>query len=542
MTPPALRLYNTATNRVEPVRVADPASVTFYTCGPTVYDYAHIGNFRSFLAADLLRRYLESPFCNEGRGYDVAHIVNMTDVGHMTDDEVADGSGEDKMEVARKRLLEDKKSGKLPAGVDIDPSDPMAVAEFYIHAFLKDSRALGFKVAFDQQEHAEVMPRPTQYIQPMIDLVQTLIDSGHAYVAVDGVVYFDTQSFPKYGQLSGNTLDRLRSGAGGRVTEDTQAVKKHPADFMLWKPDKTHLMRWDSPWGEGYPGWHLECSVMAQHLLGADTNGVIDLHSGGEDNLFPHHECEVAQSCGATGEEHFARYWFHPRHLFVEGGKMSKSKGTFYTLQQLCDEGYAPAAIRLELIRTHYRSNANFTFQGLKDSAKMLARWKEARIQIARQSLAWNQHTVAAARKRLHAAFKAAMDDDLNIAGAMGEINKFLNEAQGYPVDDTKTVLEERDSRRILEEYPEQVDELGLLDVFADIGPVLGVFELEDAAEPTAAADVDAALVESKIAERAQARKAKDWGRADAIREELDALGVELIDSAKGTTWKVKTG
>ncbi len=516
--------------------------MTFYTCGPTVYDFAHIGNFRSFLAADLLRRYLESPFCNEGQGYQVSHIVNMTDVGHMTDDEVADGAGEDKMEAARKRLLEDKKSGKLPAGVDIDPTDPMAVAEFYIGAFLADSRALGFKVAFEQAEHAEVMPRPTQYIQPMIDLVQTLIDRGHAYVGGDGVVYFDTQSFPKYGQLSGNTLASLRSGAGGRVAEDTQAIKKHPADFMLWKPDQTHLMRWDSPWGEGYPGWHLECSVMAQHLLGTETNGVIDLHSGGEDNLFPHHECEVAQSCGATGEDHFARYWFHPRHLFVEGGKMSKSKGTFFTVQQLRDEGYAPAAIRLELIKTHYRSNANFTFQGLKDSAKMLGRWKEARIQIARQSLAWNQHTVVAARKRLHAAFKAAMDDDLNLAGAIGEINKFLNEAQHYPVDDSKTVLEERDSRRILEEYPEQVKELGLLDVFAAIGPVLGVFELEDAAEPADAVEVDAALVESKIAERKQARKDKDWGKADAIRDELDALGVDLIDSAKGTTWKVKTG
>lgn len=536
----ALRIYNTLTKTVETFQPLSPPRVTFYSCGPTVYDYAHIGNFRSFLAADLLRRYLESPFVNAGRGYDVTHVVNMTDVGHMTDDEVADGLGEDKMEVARKRLLEDKKAGKLPADADLDPNDPLAVAEFYIDAFLADARALGLKVACEQLDQPELMPRPTQYIEPMIRLVQTLIDRGCAYVASDGVVYFDTQSFPKYGQLSGNTLDRLRSGAGGRVAEDTQKVKKHPADFMLWKPDPTHLMRWQSPWGEGYPGWHLECSVMAQQLLGGETNGVIDLHSGGEDNLFPHHECEIAQSCSATGEEHFARYWFHPRHLFVEGAKMSKSRGTFYTLSQLRAEGHSPAAIRLELIKTHYRSNANFTFQGLKDSARMLARWKEARIEIARQSPAWRERSIESAQQALHAAFLAAMDDDVNIAGAIGAINKFINEAQQYEIDAAKPLHSVDEAQRLLDQGGGAIAAAGMLDIFADIGPVLGVFELEDNVAGESLA-VDASLIESKIAERAQARKDKDWGKADAIRAELDEMGVELIDTAEGTSWKMKT-
>jgi cysteinyl-tRNA synthetase len=536
----ALRIYNTLSKSVETFQPLRPPRVTFYSCGPTVYDYAHIGNFRSFLAADLLRRYLESPFVNTGRGYDVTHVVNMTDVGHMTDDEVADGLGEDKMEIARKRLLADKKSGKLPADANLDPNDPMAVAEFYIDAFLADARALGFKVACEQVERPELMPRPTQYIEPMIRLVQTLIERGCAYVASDGVVYFDTQSFPKYGRLSGNTLDRLRSGAGGRVADDTQKVKKHPADFMLWKPDPTHLMRWESPWGEGYPGWHLECSVMAQRLLGSDTNGVIDLHSGGEDNLFPHHECEIAQACGATGEEHFARYWFHPRHLFVEGAKMSKSKGTFFTLSQLREQGHAPAAIRLELIKTHYRSNANFTFQGLKDSARMLARWKEARVDIARKSPAWTGQTLESARQALHTAFQAAMDDDLNVAGALGAVNKFINEAQRFAIDETKALAVEDEAQRLLDQGSGAVTEAGMLDIFADIGPVLGVFDLEDGVagdEP----QVDASLIESKIAERTAARKNKDWARADAIRAELDEMGVELIDAAEGTSWRMKT-
>ena len=536
----ALKIYNTLSKSTEVFQPLREDVVTFYTCGPTVYDYAHIGNFRSFLAADLLRRYLESPFCNDGKGYKVVHVMNMTDVGHMTDDAVADGSGEDKMEVARKRLLQDKKSGKLPEGVDIKPEDPLAVAEFYIDAFLHDARALGLKVALEQQQHPELMPRPTRYVQAMIELVQTLLDRGHAYVAEDGVVYYDTQSFPRYGQLSGNTLDRIRSGAGGRVADDTQAVKKHPADFMLWKPDKTHLMRWPSPWGEGYPGWHLECSVMAQRLLGSETNGVIDIHSGGEDNLFPHHECELAQACGATGEKYFARYWFHPRHLFVEGGKMSKSKGTFFTLRDLTSKGFSPAAIRLELIRTHYRSNANFTMQGLKDSARMIERWKDARIEIARRSGGWSKEETEQAAAELHDKFRAAMDDDLNIAGALGALNGFINEARSRVVKDQSALPDREEIIKLLSAENTSAAPGNMLDIFREIGPVLGVFEIES--DVQRGDDLDVARIEELIAARAEARKARDFAAADSIRDDLDAMGVELVDTPQGTTWKQKTG
>ena len=234
-----LRLYNTLSKKEEDFIPLDPEGkrVTFYSCGPTVYDYAHIGNFRSFLVADVLRRTLEL------LDYDVTHVMNITDVGHMTDDEVADGAGEDKMQVAARRIQEAKKSGKLPPDVDIDPNDPYAVADFYAEEFLTDARTLGLKVAFEEQEHPELMPRPTQYIRQMIDLVQTLVDNGHAYVAEDGAVYFDVQSFPDYGRLSGNTLEALRAGSGGRVDDATQAMKKHPADFLLWKPDPSHIMK-----------------------------------------------------------------------------------------------------------------------------------------------------------------------------------------------------------------------------------------------------------------------------------------------------------
>jgi cysteinyl-tRNA synthetase len=513
----SLRLYNTLTNTEEEFTPLDPAGrlVTFYACGPTVYDYAHIGNFRSFLNADVLRRALEL------LGYEVRQVMNMTDVGHMTDDEVADGGGEDKMDVAAKRLMEAKKSGALPADADVDPSDPYAIAQFYIDAFLDDARTLGLKIAFEQEADAACMPRPTEYIEPMQALIETLIERGHAYVGGDDAVYFDVQSFPDYGRLSGNTPDRIRSGEGGRVSEATQAQKRHPADFMLWKADTTHKMRWDSPWGSGYPGWHLECSVMASSLLGQATNGVIDIHSGGEDNIFPHHECEIAQSCCATGEQHFARYWFHTRFLLVEGEKMSKRTGSFYTVRDLVAKGHSPAAIRLELIKTHYRSNANFTFQGLKDSQRQIARWARLRAWLAEHAGAAQPQPGAGPLESALPAFTAALESDLNIAGAIG----VLNEAVARHSPDAPPPAGD-------ETGPTYAGELEALD---RMDSVLGVLSLRATGE---AGDVDVALVEQKIAQRNDARASKDWVGADRLRDELAAMGVAIKDGPDGTTWE----
>jgi cysteinyl-tRNA synthetase len=481
-----------------------------------VYDFAHIGNFRAFLNADVLRRTLEAI------GYDVHQVMNITDVGHMTEDSIADGGGEDKMSVAASRLTEAKKSGLLPNDVDIDPTDPLAVAEYYAVAFLEDARALGMRIVNDAIDNPGIMPRPTQFIPAMIEMVECLINKEHAYLASDGAVYFDVQSFPEYGQLSGNTMDQLRSGEGGRVDMKTQAVKRNPADFMLWKPDSNHLMRWKSPWGEGYPGWHLECSSMAITLLG----DVIDIHSGGEDNIFPHHECEIAQSCCATDQQSFAHYWFHTRFLLVDGGKMSKSKGNFDTLRDLIAKGATPSAIRLELIRTHYRSNANFTFQGLKDSGRQVDRWRRLATWLGEHAEVKIQETpLQNAREK----FIASMCDDLNIAGAIG----ILSEAVGnYAIDvvpesvtPESTTTDSIKGKNTLE---------GELEALQTMDSILGVIYLE---EIVSTENLDVSKIESLIEARLDARSAKDWSRADEIRDELIGMGIEIKDGSEGTTW-----
>lgn len=511
-----LRLHNTLTRRTEPLVPIDPGNVTFYTCGPTVYDDAHIGNFRSFLAADVLRRWIESPLC-ELTGPDgsplpgprrVTHVMNITDVGHMTDDEDPSGAGEDKMQQAARRLLEAKKSGKLPPGAKIDPTDPYAIAEFYAQRFLEDARMLGLKVAMEAEKDASLMPRPTQRIGAMIAMIEQLIARGCAYAVGEPgrqTVYFDVQAFPRYGQLSGNTPDTVRAGAGGRVSDAAQSEKRHPADFMLWKADPSHVMKWPSPWGEGYPGWHIECSVMARERLGDE----IDLHSGGEDNIFPHHECEIAQSCCATGRELFARHWFHARHLFVEGAKMSKSKGNFYTARDLFARGVEPAALRLELIRTHYRSNANFTMQGLTDSARMADRWRRFT-----ENAAGDPAESQAARDDARAAFTEAMNDDLNVAAAIAEVNKFIGAVPSPSPADA--------------ELMRQFDQvLAVLD-----RPRLGTARTEIGVF-TGGLAPDPAVI-AKLEERAAARKAKDFARSDAIRDELLKMGYAIKDVAGG--------
>lgn len=511
-----LQLYNTLTRAREPFAPLDwqGKRVLFYTCGPTVYDYAHIGNFRSFLNADLLRRTLDL------LGYEVRHVMNITDVGHMTDDEVADGGGEDKMQQAARRIREAKKAGTLPEDADdIDPGDPYAIAKFYTDAFIEDARTLGIKVIDEADDDPSLLPRPTQYIDQMRALVNRLIESEHAYAAGDAI-YFDVQSFPQYGKLSGNTLSHLRAGAGGRVDETNQSAKKHPADFLLWKDDPSHLMKWVSPLGsdrpQGYPGWHLECSVMAQALLGE----VIDIHSGGEDNIFPHHECEIAQSCSASGREMFSRFWFHTRFLLVEGEKMSKRKGNFFTVRDLLARGGSPAAIRLALTSTHYRDNANFTMQELQNAQRQIDRWFRLRDELHNEL----HERAAASSEPANAdrgapgtalgAFTDALADDLNISGAIGALNRGVSDSVASSGDAASA--------------------LAALDTMLD---TLGVLHL--AREGHAAIDEDhAAVIETRIAERNAARASKDFATADRIRDELRDMGVEIMDSAEGTTWE----
>ncbi|MAV54999.1 MAG: cysteine--tRNA ligase [Phycisphaerae bacterium] len=510
-----LKLHNSLTRTVESfVPLSPDGPVTFYTCGPTVYDIAHIGNFRSFLNADLLRRTVEF------FGHEVIHVMNMTDVGHMTEDTSADGGGQDKMEVAAVRLKEAKKSGLLPDGVNVDAGDPYAIANYFADRFLQDAKALGVKVVFDADQFPERMPRPTDFIPQMIAFIERLIDKGHAYVATDGVVYFDTQSFSDYGQLSGNTIDTIRSGEGGRVDDATQNVKKHPADFMLWKPDAQHLMRWDSPWGEGYPGWHIECSTMAIEILGEE----IDIHSGGEDNIFPHHECEIAQSRCFTGRQYFARHWFHTRFLMIEGAKMSKSAGTCYALEDLLEKGATPAAVRLELLRTHYRSNANFTFQGLKDAQRMIERWK--RMERWLEQHASVQRAGPGPVESALRPFSEAIANDLNVAGAIAAMNGAL---AGVPMD-SNPVVEDSESEPGLGTWADDLSALHKMNA------VLGILDLECQASRSGGG-MDENQVETKIAQRAEAKANRDFATADAIRDELIAGGIVIKDGPDGTTW-----
>jgi cysteinyl-tRNA synthetase len=500
-----IQFYNSLTRKSESFEPFDKKTVRMYSCGPTVYDFAHIGNFRSFLFADLLRRFLEA------RGYEVIHLMNITDVGHMVEETDENGVALDKMEVAAKRLKESKKSGKVEDGSVDDPNDPYQIANYYTKAFLDDGKKLGLKVA---SEYPDRVMHATGYIQEMIAMIEKLIANGHAYVGKDGAVYYSVESFPRYGQLSGNTLEGLLSGAGGRVSDQDQSNKKHPADFLLWKPDLKHLMKWDSPWGAGYPGWHIECSTMAMTKFQCD---IIDIHTGGEDLVFPHHECEIAQSCGASGKDVFARFWMHTKFLLVEGEKMSKSKGNFYTVRDILG-GKAtgnpihPAALRYELIRSHYSTQCNFTIKGLQDSANAVRKFTEFAEKL--ESGAAGQaipDQMASLEHPIVKEFLAALADNLNISQALAVLHQWMSK----PGDDPAV-------------------ELGALKV---IDSVLGITELTK----TSAAGDDSRVQElCRMIDEARARK--DYAAADLHRSELVAMGYEVRSSPQGTQARKKFG
>jgi len=493
-----IRFYNTLTNSIEKFQPLAPPRVTLYTCGPTVYDFATIGNFRSFLFADLLRRFLEMV------GFQVDQVMNITDVGHMTEDDLADGGGEDKMMASARRIKEAKKAGRPDAAAIENPDDPYQIAHYYADAFLQDARALDMKVA---DEYPQRMPFASQHVDGMKVLIQTLLDREHAYVGGDGVVYFSVESFSEYGRLSGNSLANLQTGSGGRVTDEELAHKRHPADFLLWKPDPSHIMKWDSPWGVGYPGWHLECSTMAAELLESE---VIDIHTGGEDNIFPHHECEIAQSCGATGQPHFARLWMHPRFLQVEGEKMSKSKGNFHTASDIfagkvTGRQVHPSVLRFELIKAHYRSHMNFTAKGLLDSANTVRRLNEFGQRLTEET--GGQAAPVDLSHPVLAEFVDALADDLNISAALAVVLPWISQKP----DDAAEAL----------------------GVFAKIDQVLGVAPQNGEAEE--GGDTAEKEIEKLCRGIDEARTAKDYDRADALRQQLVDAGYEVRTSPEGT-------
>ena len=482
-----MRFHNTLTRRVEPLEPIDPPDVTMYNCGPTVYDHGHIGNFRAFVFADLLRRAMELS------GLRVHQVMNITDVGHMTEDDLADGGGEDKMAVGAQRLKEAKKKGEADVA---DPDDPRAVAAFFTRCFIADARRLRLKIAGEYPEH---MPCASDHVTQMQDLIGRLLDNGCAYVAADGAVYFSVERFPDYGRLSGNSLGELRGGAGGRVLDEHQAQKRHPADFLLWKSDATHIMKWPSPWGEGYPGWHVECSAMAMHVLGRET---IDIHTGGEDNIFPHHECEIAQSTGATGRP-FARMWLHARFLLVEGEKMSKSRGNFLTVRDLVDTGVDPVAVRMELLKAPYRANANFTRRGLLDSARVVQRLRQAAADFAAR--AGGATVEADVDHPMVSAFASALADDLNIAAALGALFTWLGG-----------------------DHPDAALSLAAL---RRVDAVLDVLEPGDGADAAPQLDVATACA---AVDRARAER--DFATADRLRADLIEAGYDVQTTKEGTT------
>ena len=498
-----LRLYNTLSHAVEPVEPIEPGHLRFYSCGPTVYTYAHIGNFRSFLTADLIARTAAAI------GWDTTFVSNITDVGHLTQDDLVDPSGEDKMTAALER------EGARFANI-------YDLARFYTEAFLDDWRALNLRMP-------DVQPRATEHVTPQIKAVEQLVEKGHAYETDQGV-YFAVESFPDYGKLSGNrSAEDLEAGVREELIDDPD--KRDPRDFALWKKDPDHLMQWHSPWGWGFPGWHIECSVMSAEYLGAH----IDLHAGGEDLIFPHHECEIAQAESLSDDgEPFARTWVHTRFLQVEGEKMSKSKGNFFTVRDLIEpeaeggRGIDPLALRYTLLSGQYRKPFNFTKKTLKDSAQMVRRYQDAAalVEDALERDTDGDDHLGDRLRDIYARTLDAMCDDLNTPQALAVAHEGVKLIHSLKGD--------------LNAASAQSAQRWLKQTNALLGVIWPEYDGEAAPHDDAESDPLAEKVEALIEERAQARADGNYDRADAIRDELDAMGIEVMDSAEGTTWRKK--
>ncbi|MHC4449229.1 MAG: cysteine--tRNA ligase [Planctomycetota bacterium] len=470
-----MRLHNGLTGKVEEFVPLEEGKVRMYNCGPTVYKRQHIGNFRAFVFADMLRRTLER------FGYDVTQIMNITDVGHLTEDDVADAQGEDKLakEAARR------------------DSTPKQIAEEQEGFFHEDLAALHLKAAHQY-------PRATDHIPEMIEMIAALVAKGHAY-EVDGNVYFSVESFPRYGALSGNTLEHLAEGASGRVED--RGHKRGPHDFALWKHDPKHLMQWDSPWGSGYPGWHIECSAMSRKLLG-DT---LDIHTGGPDNKFPHHECEIAQSESVTGQP-FVRYWMHCGWLEIGGQKMAKRAGKAYTIPELEELGYDGRDLRYLMIKQHYRAPIPFTLDLLDEAKRSRETFNNfVHFEMKDRAEEPDHPEIAAAVESARTAFDAALADDLNTSAAFAALHDLMT---------TTNRLK-----------PGKADAARVVSFFEEVNEVLDILDDEDSG------DLDAEI-ETLIRQRDEARANRDFATSDRIRDELLQRGIELIDTPTGTRWK----
>ncbi|MEJ2705449.1 MAG: cysteine--tRNA ligase [Sedimentisphaerales bacterium] len=491
----SLQLHNSLTKRKEEFAPLEEGRVGIYVCGPTVYGHAHLGHAKSYVSFDVLVRYLRY------LGYNVTYVQNITDVGHLTDD--AD-EGEDKIGEQAKR----------------EKRHPMAIAEFYARSYFEDMDRLNCA-------RPDISPRASGHITEQIELVKTLLEKGYAY-EVNGSVYFDVSKFKDYGKLSGRNVEEMVAGARVEVSPD----KKNPVDFALWKKaEPNHIMQWPSPWGMGYPGWHLECSVMSMKYLGK----TIDIHGGGLENQFPHHECEIAQS-EAANDAPFVRYWLHNNMVTVDGQKMGKSLNNFITLKQAfagsherLTRSYDPLAVRQLILNSHYRSPLDFSDAALFAAQSGYNRITEA-VKAVRKRLAnapegQVDNETADQLKQLTEKFETAMNDDLNTSVGLSVVFDLVRLAN--------TVLQNgKATAGTLGAVNELFGKLG--------GDVLGIVRDEYPQAGTADDEMTDKLVNILIEQRAQARKNKDFAAADGLRNRLDEIGIALEDTPEGTTWRMK--
>jgi len=489
-----LKLYNSLTRKKEEFKPLKKGRVGIYVCGPTVYGHAHLGHAKSYVSFDVLVRYLRY------LGQSVTYVQNITDVGHLTDD--AD-EGEDKIAEAAKK----------------EKKHPMALAEFYTRSYFEDMDALNCV-------RPDISPRATGHIIEQIELVKKLLEKGYAY-EVNGSVYFDVSKFKNYGKLSGRNVEEMQAGTRVEVSPD----KKSPVDFALWKKaEANHIMQWPSPWGPGFPGWHLECTVMAMKYLGS----TIDIHGGGLENQFPHHECEIAQA-EAANDAQFVRYWLHNNMVTVDGQKMGKSLNNFITLKQAFSgthekltRSYNPLAIRQLILNSHYRSPLDFSdaalFAAQSGYEKITQTVKTVRKKAVEAPQGLLDEEITKQLKQLKEKFEAAMNDDLNTSIALSVVFELVRLANN--------LLEKPDTTaETLNAVDDSFTKLG--------GDCLGIVKNEYL-QTSRADDMIEKLVESLIERRSDARNRKDFAAADAIRDKLNQIGIVLGDKADTTTWRFK--